>query len=100
MRLMPQQISATMALAKLTQDELASLAGIARPTLNKILNDEAVAKEDTMRRIRMALEQNGVEFIGNIGVQWAQHQVRTLAGVDGLKTFFEDVRRVSQQNPE
>ena len=67
MRLAPQQISAAMALARLTQDELAVLVGIARPTLNKILNDEAVAKEDTMRRIRAALEQKGVEFIGNIG---------------------------------
>ncbi len=100
MRLLPQQISAAMALAGLTQDELAVLAGIARPTLNKILNDEAVAKEDTMRRIRSALEQKGVEFIGNIGVQWAQHQVRTLAGVEGLKTFFDDVRYIAKQNPE
>ena len=100
MRLAPQQISAAMALARLTQDELAVLVGIARPTLNKILNDEAVAKEDTMRRIRAALEQKGVEFIGNIGVQWAQHQVRTLAGVGGLRTFFDDVRHVSQQIDE
>jgi len=100
MRLVPQQISAAMALAKLTQEELATLAGIGRPTLNKILNDEAVPKDETMRRIRSALEEKGIEFIGNIGVQWAQHQVRSLSGVDGLKIFFEDVRRTSQQAPE
>src|ERR1700735_1616843 len=99
MRLMPQQISAAMALAKLTQEELATLAGIGRPTLNKILNDEAVPKDETMRRLRSALEEKGIEFIGNIGVQWAQHQVRSLSGVDGLKIFFEDVRRTSQQAP-
>jgi len=87
-------------LARLTQDELAVLVGIARPTLNKILNDEAVAKEDTMRRIRSALEQKGVEFIGTIGVQWAQHQVRTLSGIEGLKTFFNDVRYIAKHNPE
>ena len=100
MRLAPQQISAAMALARLTQEELAILAGIGRPTLNKILNDEAVPKDETMRRIRSALEQKGIEFIGNIGVQWAQHQVRSLAGVDGLKAFFDDVRYTSQQSAE
>jgi hypothetical protein len=85
-----------MALADVTQDELATLAGMARPSLNRILKEEVVAKEDTLSKIRHALETRGVEFIGNVGVQWAQHQVRTLAGVDGLKAFFDDVRHVAK----
>jgi transcriptional regulator with XRE-family HTH domain len=100
MRLSARQISAAMALAGLTQDEVASLAGIGRPSLNRILNDEVVAKEETLRKIKQTLEAKGVEFIGNIGVQWAQHQVRTLAGVDGLKTFFDDVRHIVQTTDE
>jgi len=91
MRLSARQISAAIALAGTTQDELSSLAGIARPTLNRILNEDVVAKDDTMHKIRQALESRGVEFIGNIGVQWAQHHVRTLAGIEGLKLFFDDV---------
>ena len=100
MRLSAPQISAAMALADMTQDELATLAGIARPSLNRILKEDVVAKEDTLRKIRHALESRGVEFIGNIGVQWAQHQVRTLAGVDGLKTFFDDVRDTVQKSDD
>ncbi len=100
MRLTARQISAAMALAGMTQDEAASLAGIGRPSLNRILNDEVVAKEETLRKIKQALESQGIEFIGNIGVQWAQHQVRTLAGIDGLKTFFDDVRHMVQTNNE
>lgn len=100
MRLVAKQISAGMALVGMTQDELATAADMARPSLNRILNEEAVAKEDTLRKIRLALEARGVEFIGNVGVQWAQHQVRTLAGIDGLKTFFDDVRSVAKQTDE
>lgn len=100
MRLSVRQISAGIALAGMTQDKLAEFAGIARPTLNKILNEEAHAKDETMQKIRQALELSGVEFIGNIGVQWAQHNVKTLAGVDGLKKFFDDVRAVAQSSTE
>ncbi len=100
MRLSAPQISAAMALAGMTQDELATLVGMARTAINRILNEEVVAKEDTLRKLRHALESRGVEFIGNIGVQWAQHQIRTLVGVDGLKTFFDDVRATVKQSDE
>ena len=100
MRLSARQISAAMALAGMTQDELATLAGIARPSLNRILNEEVVAKKETLRKLRHALESRSVEFIGNTGVQWAQQQVRTLAGVEGLKAFFDDVREVAQKTDE
>jgi transcriptional regulator with XRE-family HTH domain len=100
MRLAARQISAGMALAGMTQDELAILAGMARPSLNRILNDDVVAKDDTLSKIRQALESRNIEFIGNTGVQWAQHQVRTLAGVEGLKTFFDDVRDVAQKTDD
>ena len=92
MRIVPKQIVAAMGLAGLNQDELASLAGIGRNTISRILNEQTTPSDDTLRLIKSALEQKGIEFIGNIGVQWAQHQVRTLSGVDGLKAFFDDVR--------
>jgi transcriptional regulator with XRE-family HTH domain len=100
MRLSASQISAGLALARMTQDDLASATGIWRPTLTKILNDESVAREETLRKIHHALEARGIEFIGNIGVQWAQHQIRTLTGVEGLKTFFDDVRSTVKKSDE
>src|SRR5262249_28115895 len=83
-----------------TQVELASMTGIERAQLSRILSDASLAREDTLRRIRLALESRGVEFIGNTGVQWAQHQIRTLSGVDGLKNFFDDVRAVAQKSDD
>lgn len=100
MRISSKQIAAAMALAGMTQDDLASAAGMGRTSLNRILNDEVVAKEETLRKIKQTLEANGVEFIGTVGVQWAQHHVRTLAGVDGLKAFFDDVRYISQHSED
>jgi transcriptional regulator with XRE-family HTH domain len=100
MRLTARQISAAMALAGMNQDDMASAAGLARPHLTRILNEDVVAQDDTLRKLRHALESRGVEFIGNIGVQWAQHQIRTLVGVDGLKTFFDDVREVAKSTDE
>ena len=100
MRLSASQISAALALARMTQDDLASLTGVWRPTLTKILREESVARDDTLKKIRHALESRGIEFIGNIGVQWSQHQIRTLAGVEGLKTFFDDVRMTVKQSDE
>lgn len=100
MRLAAKQISAAMALAGLTQDDLATLAGMGRTSLSRILSDDVVAKEESLRKIKQALESKGVEFIGSVGVQWAQHQVRSLSGVDGLKAFFDDVRHIAQTSPE
>lgn len=100
MRLAGPQIAAAMSLSGMTQDQLATEAGIGRTTLNKIINESAISRDDTLRKIRHILESRGVEFIGNIGVQWAQHQVKSLVGVEGLKTFFDDVRATVKQTDE
>ena len=99
-RLSGPQIAAAMALSSMTQDQLATAAGIGRNTLNRTISDSEATKDDTLANIRHALEARGIEFIGNIGVQWAQHQIRSLAGVEGLKTFFDDVRVTVKQSAE
>ena len=69
MRLGARQLSAAMALAGMTQDELATAAGIARPTLNKILGDGVVAQDRTLTKIRQTLESRNIEFTSNQGVR-------------------------------
>lgn len=92
MRVSASQIAAALALGRWTQDDLAAMTGMSRPSISNILNEQATARAETLNKIRRAFETRGIEFIGNIGVQWSQHQVRTLTGVEGLKTFFDDVR--------
>jgi hypothetical protein len=100
MRLTGPQIAAGMALASITQDQLAIAAEIGRNSVNRAINDAANTKDETMNAIRSVLESRGIEFIGSIGVQWAQHQVRSLVGVEGLKTFFNDVRATVKESDE
>lgn len=91
MRLGARQISAAMALAGMTQDELASLAGIARPSLNRILNEEVLAKDDTLNKIRHALESRNIEFIPAEGVRRHFGTVDRLEGGGALHRFYDDV---------
>jgi len=85
-----------MALADMNQDELASAAGIARPSLNKILRDGVVAKEATLNSIRQALEARNVEFTSNQGVRLKSTDVEIYEGAERFEAFtdfvFEQIR--------
>ena len=87
-----------MALAGMNQDELASAAGIARPSLNRILNDDAVARETTLDSIRRALESQNIEFTEFDGVRRKPSSYETLVGPKGLQQFFNNVHSHAQQN--
>ncbi len=100
MNLLPRQISAGIALAGMTQGELANLADVDPATLSRVLKGEATPKADTIQKIRRAIESKGIEFIGSTGVQWATHDVRTHIGAEGLKFFFDDVRFTVQHSDQ
>ncbi len=80
-----------MSLAGMNQDELATAAGIARPSLTKILNDEAVARDATLKSIRQALETRNIEFTSDQGVRFRPEGIEILNGRDGLIALMEDI---------
>jgi transcriptional regulator with XRE-family HTH domain len=80
-----------MALAGMNQDELASAAGIARPSLTKILNNEAVARDATLKSIRQALESRNIEFTADQGVRVRPEGIEILNGRDGLIALMDDI---------
>jgi transcriptional regulator with XRE-family HTH domain len=88
-RLTARQISAAMALAGMNQDELASAAGIARPTLNKILRDGVVAKEATLSSIRHTLEARNIEFTANQGVRLRPGGLEVYEGPERFEAFYD-----------
>jgi hypothetical protein len=97
-RLTARQISAAMALADMNQDDMASAVGITRPNLNRILKEEAVAKEITLERIRQVLEARNVEFTSDEGVRLKPRSYETLVGPKGLQQFFNNVHAHAQQH--
>jgi transcriptional regulator with XRE-family HTH domain len=91
-----EQIRAARALLDWSTADLAKQANLTVNGINKIERGHVQAHRDTMEVLRRVFENAGIEFIGNIGVQWAQHHMRSLTGLEGLKTFFDDVRHTVQ----
>jgi len=95
-----RQIRAARALLGWDAKDLATKADLSLDAVFKIETGTVQARTVTAEKIAAAFNDNGVEFIGNHGVQWIQHQVRTLAGIEGLKTFFDDVRVVAKRSDD
>lgn len=83
------QISAAIALAKMTREGLAKEAGIGRNTLNNIVNGTASYREDTIRKIRGILEARGIEFTDNQGVRFKPTDVTIYDGQDAFEAFYD-----------
>lgn len=98
MRLTGPQIAAAIALSGLTQESLATEAGIGRNTLNKIINQTAVYRDETMRKIRNILETRGIEFTDSQGVRLRPATVDMLTGREGLQQFFDGVHEHASKN--
>jgi transcriptional regulator with XRE-family HTH domain len=63
MRITVSQIRQARALLRMSQEQLARAAGIARPTLSEIENGKTVPHESTTAAIRAALERRGIVFM-------------------------------------
>jgi predicted transcriptional regulator len=70
-----RQIKAARALLDWSQEDLASSAGISIPTIKRLEAQDGLlgGRSETGNKIRVALEQGGVEFIdengGGVGVR-------------------------------
>lgn len=95
-----EQIRAARALLDWSTSDLAKQTGLTVNGINKIERGHVQAHRETIEKLQDVFEAARIEFIGDIGVQWAQHHVRTLTGVNGLKAFFDDVRHVAQRSDQ
>ena len=97
MRLTGPQIAAGIALAGMTQEGLASEAGIGRSTLYKIINGTAAYREETIRKISAILEPRGIEFFPSQGVRKKEQTVTTYTGETCLQDLLLDVFSTLQE---
>jgi transcriptional regulator with XRE-family HTH domain len=77
-----KQMRAARGWLGITQDELASLSGVAKRTIARFEKDLSVPYERTLRDLQSCLEEKGIEFLfeGSKGVG-----VRANAGGQGEK---------------
>lgn len=101
MRLTGPQIAAAISLVGMTRESLCKEAAIAKNTLIKILNNDTAAyRESTISKIRIILEGRGVEFTENQGVRFQERDIQTLKGVEGFKTFLDNVYKYVKDHEE
>jgi DNA-binding XRE family transcriptional regulator len=71
--------------------KLAEKAGLTRATINKFEDDVVRPHEGTISDIVRVFDDEGIEFIGDTGVQIKPQGVQVLVGPQGLCDFFDDV---------
>jgi transcriptional regulator with XRE-family HTH domain len=91
MRLTGLQIAAGIALAGMTREGLAKEAKIGRNTLDRIINDTSIYREDTIAKIRGVLELHGIEFTAGSGVRIKDRIIETYEGEGANKRLIEDL---------
>lgn len=89
-----RQISAGIALAGLTQAELATLAGLEAASLSRILKGEVQPRPETLDRIQIALESKQVEFGPRSSVALKDDYFRRLQGPDVFVRLLDEILRV------
>ncbi len=88
-----EQIRAARALLNWKQTDLAKRSGLSLPSINNIERDIGSPRMDTLRAIKTALENGGIEFIGQQGVK--KHlevfSIEEHQGDEFIKFLFDDI---------
>ena len=89
----PSQIKAARALLNWKQSELARHAGLSLPSINNIEREVISPRASTMESICNALQDAGIEFIGDNGVQRKKEafEVLQFEGADFIKKHNDDL---------
>ncbi len=91
MLITPDQIRAARALKNWSQTDLAERTGLAVPTIANIEAGKQSPGKNTIEKIRDAFDRDGIEFIGERGVQKKMQEILTYSGTEGFKAFLDDL---------
>jgi transcriptional regulator with XRE-family HTH domain len=86
-----EQIRAARALLDWSQSDLADRADLSQTGIARIENGTNQPNTQTINKIKAAFESAGIQFIGMYGVNKRTNEVKTLRGVEGLKTLVDDI---------
>ncbi len=87
-----QQVRAGRALINWSQKELSEKSGISLNAINNFEREIVAPRHDTLTALRRTLEEAGLEFIGESGVNKARDQLRIEQhDNDFMKVLLEDV---------
>jgi transcriptional regulator with XRE-family HTH domain len=87
----PGQIRAARVLLNIDAADLAAETGLSRATISNIETGVVQPREDSMIRIRAALEARGIEFIGDRGVARVHENYRLIEGPDCYLRLLDEI---------
>ena len=88
-----EQIKAARAMLDWSQDDLAKASGISAPAIKNLERRNNKPRAETLNAIKAALEDAGMEFIGEVGVKLRGEnlKVRLFDGQDALYRLLNDI---------
>jgi transcriptional regulator with XRE-family HTH domain len=84
-----RQIRAARALLGISQDELATSAGLTKQGISKIEDSSVQPREGTMADILRVFSERGIEFTDNQGVRMRPSGIEVFEGIDRFNEFYE-----------
>jgi transcriptional regulator with XRE-family HTH domain len=85
------QMRGARGLLNWSQSELSKRTGISTTSIGNIEAGNTQPREATMKLIRQAFENSGIEFIGTEGMRVKNDTVDIFEGQQGFLTFFDNV---------
>ena len=85
------QIRGARGLLNWSQSELSRRTGISTTSIGNIEAGNTQARESTLKLIRQAFENSGIEFIGTEGIRAKNEVIDIYEGQTGFVNFFDNV---------
>lgn len=92
------QIRGARGILNWSQSDLAERTGISATSIGSIENGQSTPRESTLKAIRLAFENGGIEFLGNEGVRKKSAEITILRGAEGFQKFAHDLFEVVQND--
>ena len=86
-----RQIKAARALLDWRLEDLSNASGVATRTLQNIESATHVPRPENLEKIRLAIENAGIEFLPQSGVRLKNDFIDVWEGVSGLERLLDDV---------
>ncbi len=93
------QMRGARGLLNWSQSELSKRTSISTTSIGNIEAGNTQARESTLRVIRQAFENAGIEFIGTEGMRKRTDFIRTFEGRDQFWEFYDDIHSTLKENP-
>lgn len=93
------QIRGARGILNWSQSDLAERTGISATSIGSIENGQSTPRENTLKAIRQAFENAGIEFLGKEGVRTRRNDIHVYEGKNNFWGFYDDIYQTLKEHP-